>query len=88
MDEFRSFMFQAVYQNPKAKSEESKVEGILAALADHYRADLNRLPADYRAVAEREGADRAVCDYIAGMTDQYAVQKYTELFIPSGWSIR
>ena len=87
MDEFRSFMFQAVYQNPKAKSEESKVEGILTALAEHYKADLNRLPGDYRAVAEQEGADRAVCDYIAGMTDQYAVQKYTELFIPSGWSI-
>ncbi len=87
MDEFRSFMFQAVYQNPRAKSEESKVEGILSALAEHYKADLNRLPGDYRAVAEQEGADRAVCDYIAGMTDQYAVQKYTELFIPSGWSI-
>lgn len=86
MDEFRSFMFQAVYQNPKAKSEESKVDGILAALMEHYCADLSRLPADYQAVAEREGAPRAVCDYIAGMTDQYAVQTYTGLFIPSGWS--
>lgn len=88
MDEFRSFMFQAVYQNPKAKSEESKVEGILSALYGYYRADLNRLPDEYRAVAEREGEDRAVCDYIAGMTDQYAVHQYTELFIPSGWGIR
>lgn len=88
MDEFRSFMFRAVYQNPKAKSEESKVEGILSALYEYYCADLNRLPADYRAVAEREGGDRAVCDYIAGMTDQYAVHQYTELFIPSGWSVR
>lgn len=86
MDEFRSFMFQAVYQNPKAKSEESKVEGVLAALMEHYCADLSRLPADYRAVAEQEGAERAASDYIAGMTDQYAVQKYTELFIPNGWS--
>ena len=88
MDEFRSFMFGAVYQNPKAKSEESKVEGILAALYEYYCADLNRLPSDYRSVAEREGTERAVCDYIAGMTDQYAVHQYTELFIPSGWSVR
>ena len=86
MDEFRSFMFQAVYQNPNAKSEESKVEGVLAALMEYYRADLSRLPPDYQTIAEREGAERAVCDYIAGMTDQYAVQKYTGLFIPSGWS--
>lgn len=88
MDEFRSFMFGAVYQNPKAKSEESKVEGILAALFAHYRADVGRLPPDYRQVAEEEGADRAACDYIAGMTDQFAVHQYTELNIPRGWSIR
>ena len=88
MDDFRSFMFEAVYRNPKAKSEESKVEGILSALYGYYLADIARLPADYRAVAEEEGEDRAVCDYIAGMTDQFAVQQYTQLFIPGGWTIR
>ncbi len=88
MDDFRSFMFEAVYHNPKAKSEESKVEGILSALYEYYLADVGRLPADYRAVAEEEGKDRAVCDYISGMTDQFAVQQYTQLFIPGGWTIR
>ncbi len=88
MDDFRSFMFEAVYRNPKAKSEESKVEGILSALYEYYLADIARLPADYRVVAEEEGEDRAVCDYIAGMTDQFAVQQYTQLFIPGGWTIR
>ncbi len=88
MDDFRNFMFEAVYRNPKAKSEESKVEGILSALYAHYLADIGRLPEDYRAVAEEEGAERAVCDYIAGMTDQFAVQQYTQLFIPGGWTIR
>ena len=88
MDAFRSFMFEAVYRNPRAKSEESKVEGILAALYGYYLADIARLPADYRAVAEEEGEERAVCDYIAGMTDQFAVQQYTQLFIPGGWTIR
>ncbi len=88
MDAFRSFMFEAVYRNPKAKSEESKVEGILFALYEYYLADVGRLPEDYRAVAAEEGADRAVCDYIAGMTDQFAVQQYTQLFIPGGWTLR
>ena len=36
----------------------------------------------------REGVDRAVCDYIAGMTDRYAVYKYSELFIPATWQVR
>ena len=88
MDAFRSFMFEAVYRNPKAKSEESKVEGILSALYGYYLADISRLPEDYRAVAGEEGEERAVCDYIAGMTDQFAVQQYTQLFIPGGWAIR
>ena len=87
MDAFRSFMFEAVYKNPKAKSEESKVEGILSALYEYYLADVGRLPEDYRAVAEEEGADRAVCDYVAGMTDQFAVRQYTQMFIPGGWTI-
>lgn len=88
MRAFREFMFEAVYRNPKAKSEESKVKGILEALYECYTKDLNRLPADYRAVAEREGAERAVCDYIAGMTDQYAVRQYSALFIPGGWTVQ
>jgi dGTPase len=88
MDDFRSFMFEAVYHNPKAKSEESKVEGILSALYEYYLADIARLPEDYRAVNEEEGSERAVCDYIAGMTDQFAIQQYTQLFIPGGWNIR
>ncbi len=86
MDEFRSFLFEAVYRNPVAKGEESKVEGILAALYEAYRRDPGRLPPDYRRVAEEEGTERAVCDYIAGMTDQFALQQYSELFIPGGWS--
>jgi dGTPase len=85
MRHFRSFMFAAVYENPKAKSEESKVEGLLERLFDYYMADISRLPQDYLELAELEGCERAVCDYIAGMTDQYAVYKYNEVFIPSGW---
>ena len=84
----RDFLFERVYRNPTAKSEERKVEGMLRALYDHYLADPSRLPEDYRAVAESEGMERAVCDYIAGMTDQFAVSVFGELYIPMGWSTR
>ncbi len=88
MRQFRDFMFTAVYENPRAKAEESKVEGLLQRLFDYYMEDISRLPEDYLHVAELEGCERAVCDYIAGMTDQYAVYKYNEVFIPSGWNVK
>ncbi len=86
MTVFRDFLFERVYRNPVAKAEERKVEGMLRALYDHYMADAERLPEDYRRIAEAEGRERAVCDYIAGMTDQFAVSVFCDLYIPAGWS--
>lgn len=88
MTVFREFLFERVYRNPIAKSEERKVEGMLRALYVHFIADTSVLPEDYQEVAQAEGKERAVCDYIAGMTDQYAVSMFGELFIPAGWSTR
>lgn len=86
MTVFREFLFEQVYRNPVAKAEERKVEGMLRALYDHYMANVSELPSDYLRVAETEGDARAVCDYIAGMTDQYAVSVFCDLYIPAGWS--
>ena len=74
--------------NPVAKSEESKVEGILGRLFDYYGAPPEALPEDFRPIAEREGRGRAAVDYISGMTDSYAMEKYGELFIPFAWSVK
>ena len=87
-DVFHEFMFARVYHNPVAKSEESKVEGILRGIWDHYIADAGRLPTEYRALAERDGLERAVTDYVSGMTDDYAVYKYGEIFIPMAWHVK
>ena len=87
-DFFHSFMFSDVYTNPLAKSEESKVEGILAALYGYYTAHPEALPEDFAGVIEREGRERAACDYISGMTDGYAMEKYGELFIPFSWTVK
>ncbi|MBR3294262.1 MAG: deoxyguanosinetriphosphate triphosphohydrolase [Oscillospiraceae bacterium] len=85
---FHEFMFSSVYYNPRAKGEESKVEGILGALYEHYVAHPEALPEDFSGIIEREGRERAACDYISGMTDSYAMEKYGELFIPFAWTVK
>ena len=87
-DFFHAFMYSDVYTNPRAKREEGKVEGILRSLYDYYSAHPDMLPEELQAVAEREGVRRAACDYISGMTDSYAMEKYGELFIPFAWTVK
>ena len=59
-----------------------------AALYERYCREPERLPEDLGGVLEREGVERAVCDYISGMTDGYAMEKYGELFIPFAWTVK
>lgn len=88
MDDLREFMFERVYRNPVAKGEESKARAILQALYQYYVARPEALPADFQPQLSFDGLERIVCDYIAGMTDKYAVHKYSELFIPAAWQVR
>ncbi len=84
----RSFMFERVYYNPVAKSEEVKARGMLKALFTYYMEHPEALPEDFQPQLTFDGMERTVCDYIAGMTDKYAVDKYQQLFVPMGWHIR
>ncbi len=86
--ELRSFMFEHVYRNPVAKGEEIKAQDMLKRLYEYYVNHPEALPEDFQPQLSFDGMERTVCDYIAGMTDNYAVDKYTELFIPSGWHVR
>lgn len=88
MRELRSFMFQRVYRNPVAKGEESKAKVIVQQLYAYYIRHPQAMPDTFQPQLTFEGMERTVCDYIAGMTDKYAVDKYTELFIPSNWHVR
>lgn len=88
MHEYREFMFAAVYRNPIAKSEESKVLGILEKLYSHYLRNIEKMPADYVRLLDTDSPERVVSDYIAGMTDKYAIYKFSELFIPEAWQVR
>ncbi len=86
--ELRSFMFRKVYRNPIAKGQEQKARGMLQRLYEYYIRHPEALPEDFLPQLSFDGMERTVCDYIAGMTDKYAVDKYGELFIPSGWNVR
>ena len=85
---FTDFMYSEVYKNPVAKGEESKVGNILLSIWEYYVNHPERLPEDYRAIADEEGIDRAATDYVSGMTDKYVMVVYSELFIPKSWQVR
>ena len=88
LNDLREFMFQNVYRNPVAKGQEVKARGMLKRMYEYYYNHPEALPQDFQPQLSFDGMERTVCDYIAGMTDDYAVDKYTELFIPSGWQVR
>ena len=88
MDALRTFMFEKVYRNPVAKGEESKARDILKSLYEHYMRHPEQLPENFRPQLDFDGIERVVCDYIACMTDKYAIYQYENIFIPSGWQPR
>lgn len=88
MEEMRRFLFTHVYKNSPAKHEEKKAVELLCRLYEYYAAHPQELPTFYRDHLETEGVERMVCDYISGMTDQYAIATYRTLFIPEVWKGR
>ncbi len=81
------FMDQRVYRNPYAKSEETKVPYLMSALFE-YLCNPKNLPGDVLLkIAEEESKERAACDFIAGMTDHYAVQLFERIYVPRSWKI-
>lgn len=85
----RKFMFEHVYQNPAAKGEEDKAADMVENLYKYYMRHIELLPERFlvRIAIEAETKEQAVCDYIAGMTDNYAVKKFEEYFVPESWKI-
>ena len=86
-DRLHEFLFESVYKNPIAKSEETKVSGIVDGLIKYFLKNPEKMPEEYLKIAAEEGAERAVTDYIAGMTDHYAVTVFSNIYIPKAWSI-
>ncbi len=87
-DHIHTFMFERLYHDPIAKNEEKKVDAFIRRLFDWMCEHPEQLPEEYRRIAEHEGIARGVCDYIAGMTDNFALEVYHDLFIPKGWPVQ
>lgn len=84
--ELRDFLFASVYTNPVAKGEEGKAEEMLGRLYDFFVKYPEKMPTEQRKWLLKESRERVVCDYIAGMTDRYAVTLYRQIFLPKMWN--
>ena len=87
-EELRAFLFEYVYHDDWRKKEEARCDYILSALYEHYLAHPEQLPAEYLEINFTEGAERAVCDFIACMTDRYAIDQFSEIFVPGAFGRR
>ena len=88
MKERREVMFENVYKNPEAKSEEGKAERLMETLYTYYMNHIDLLPSELLALLNRgEPKERIVCDFVGAMSDRYAIALYDELFIPKSWHL-
>ena len=85
MDVLRAFMFESVYTGSRAKEEEAKAERLMQRLFRHFNETPQEIPDEFASVREQEGVERAVLDYLAGMSDTYVINLYRELYLPKGW---
>ncbi len=85
-DELHSYMLANVYKNPVCKGEEGKAINILQRMYIFFKDNPENMPKDYINICEKEGPNRAACDYIAGMSDRYALSVFHNLFVPEAWA--
>jgi dGTPase len=85
----RAFMFEHVYIGSQAKNQEKKAEYIVEQLYYYFIKHPESIPKEFylHYKSGDEMKERIVCDYIAGMTDRYAINKYMEIYVPSSWNI-
>ncbi|MGN0459080.1 MAG: deoxyguanosinetriphosphate triphosphohydrolase [Eubacterium sp.] len=83
--ELHDFMFVAVYKNPVCKGEEVKAVAMLEKIYEYYFQNPQEMPYQYYQTAQNEGIDRGVCDYIAGMSDNYSLKVFNQIYVPKFW---
>lgn len=81
----RKFLFENLYTGGLAKVEEEKASPLLELIFEAHRKKPELLPSFYIKLLEKYSIDRVICDYIAGMTDGYAIAKFNELYVPKIW---
>ena len=83
----KDFMYATVYVDKEAKREEKKVDKLVGALYERLCAEPDLMPNFYLQISFNEGIDRAVADYISGMSDEFATHLFEELFVPKKWAV-
>ena len=86
-DELHHFMYSTVYEDENAKKEEHKVDGLIEALYESFCRDPDQMPNFYVELAWQDGVERAVADYISGMSDEFATRAFAERFVPKKWHV-
>ncbi len=84
-NKLRDFLFENVYRNPIAKSEDAKAKALLIKLFEYYVKHPEKMPETYYKNLDCESVERCACDFLSGMTDRYAIETYNELFVPKVW---
>ena len=83
----KDFMYDTVYIDRTAKQEEQKVDKVIGELYEYYLTHPDRMSNFYLQLVYQEGRDRAVTDYISGMSDEYAIRTFEQLFVPRKWHV-
>ena len=86
-DELRNFMFENVYHDKWRRKEEERCEYIIFALFDYYEKNPQEMPNEFLEICESEGTQRAICDFISCMTDRYAIDYFSKLYVPREFTI-
>lgn len=82
------YLFAEIYITSKAKVEEGKAQGIIETIYKYYTQNPAKLPSEYIGIIQKEGVERAVCDFVSSMTDRFAVDLFEQLFIPKSWDTK
>lgn len=85
--QLHKYMYATVYVDPVGKAEESKVDKMISELYARYLRNPGKLPAEFQVIADGEGLHRAVTDYISGMSDNYAIRVFEDIFVPKSWAL-
>ena len=86
-DELRAFLFERVYNDDWRALEEKRCDYVLTALFEHFAANPTEMPDEYVQLIYQDGVEGAVCDFLAGMTDRFATDEFTRLYVPGDFSI-
>ncbi|MEG1781948.1 MAG: deoxyguanosinetriphosphate triphosphohydrolase [Oscillospiraceae bacterium] len=87
-EKLHAYMYATVYTDSIAKVEEKKVDRLIEELYGYYFTNVDKMPEIYRFIAQNEGIDRAVTDYIQGMSDDFASDAFENIFIPKAWKVK